>query len=71
MTQQRVCNKCGIEGRENGRFAAGEGGVHESHLGGRGNGKRRPLHSWKGKRKPYLITTRYLLPTERVISILN
>ena len=37
MTQQRVCNKCGIEGRENGRFAAGERASEESSLGvGRG-----------------------------------
>ena len=37
MTQQRVCNKCGIEGRGNGRFAAGERASEESSLGvGRG-----------------------------------
>ena len=38
MTQQRVCNKCGIEGRGNGRFAAGERASEESSLGRKGNG---------------------------------
>ena len=73
MTQQRVCNKCGIEGRENGRFAAGERASEESSLGvGRGTATE-DSHSFFSawtrvggegrKRKPFLITTRCLLPT--------
>ena len=65
-----VCNKCGIEGRENGRFAAAERERREeSRISKEREWQSRtpsrlfPLGHAEGKRKPFLITTRYLLPT--------
>ena len=81
MTQQRLCNKCGIEGREKGRFAAGKREKEKSYLEGKkGNGNRGfpptlfRLVTWRGRdRESHFLSQHvtYYQENERVISILN